>query len=474
MSLAPATRSTAAQRWFRRFLTVHLLLTVLGIAAFLAHATLVRATPPDWHLAIVYLCYWLALIPLVRLALDARRLWRKAAFATLLTGGLLVAGLELLGRYPFGDRGPPSLSECAVAHRRLHHGLLPNTRMIWSPGETANITIQTNEDGLRTDYSRRQFLKAGFRVAVLGDSYVFGFLVNLNESVPMLLEGALRAERAALDVRVLNAGMISYSPLLERQLFADVVCNYRPHVTIMSLNVTDIGDDYKYGRENRSTGDDLHFPYPDEYLRPAERPWEGSPSLQLLRASRLAEPMERLLGRPPAAPAAPGRRYDYYRFELAIGGVVETNHFFPIRHPLDAVRPYYDQTLAHIRRVRDDCRAAGSEFLLVLMPYNLHFNNAESPKDIGRIGRHYNGEEPHRYTFFEYFEPAARQASIDVLNLLPAFQESEEFPLCFEHDSHYNAAGNRLAARTIARYLVQSGKLASIAQDNRAPTVPRH
>ncbi len=460
MTVSPdKQRDETVRRRFRRFLVAYAAFTAAGVAT--AFVVLGRGPSLDWHLAIVYMLYWLALVPIVRFALDARRLWKKTLFAIALGLVLLVGGLELIGQFIVGERRMPSMSECSVAHRRLHHVLLPDSRMVWQPGAAAEsqIFVETNEDALRTPWSRPQFLKAGYRVAVLGDSYAFGFFVPYEQSIPAVLEQKLRARRMDLDVRVLNAGHISWSPLIERQVFDDIVRHYRPHLTLMTLNLSDIGDDYKHGMENTSTGPDLHFPFPDEYLVPASRPWEESPTRQLLRLTRIGEPVQRLLGDAPAKPAEPGRRYDYYRFEIKIGDVVENDLFFPLRHPMEAMRPHYERTFAHIRRTRDACRDAGSDFALVLMPFNFHWNNRESPQDVGRLAGQYTGNEPHRFTFFEFFEEAGEKADMTVINLLDAFQATTEYPLCFEEDAHYNAAGNRLAAGAIAQYLLDSNRL---------------
>jgi hypothetical protein len=41
--------------------------------------------------------------------------------------------------------------------------------------------------------------------------------------------------------------------------------------------------------------------------------------------------------------------------------------------------------------------------------------------------------------------------------MLPAFQATTEFPLCFKSDPHWNVRGNAFVGRFLANYLIDSG-----------------
>ena len=48
---------------------------------------------------------------------------------------------------------------------------------------------------------------------------------------------------------------MSYSPYLERGLFAGVVRQYEPDIVLLMVDVTDIGDDLRYENESISATD---------------------------------------------------------------------------------------------------------------------------------------------------------------------------------------------------------------------------
>ena len=58
---------------------------------------------------------------------------------------------------------------------------------------------------------------------------------------------------------------------------------------------------------------------------------------------------------------------------------------------------------------------------------------------------------------FRYFEKQAQKAPFPIRSLLPDFRDSGVFPTVFEDNLHYNEAGHEIAAKAIARHLVEDG-----------------
>ena len=251
----------------------------------------------------------------------------------------------------------------------LHHKNAPGRSSQGMGGHT----VSTNEDGFRTSYSRASFLQHQERVVLLGDSYVFGLGVAEADTLAPRLEAELRRlltrKGEAADVAVLNTGVISYSPLLERAAFRQVVSAYRPTTTLLLIDVNDIGDDYQYARESISND-------PDEprFDLPEKPPAKGI--CERVALCKAARPLTAKLLLPFAVVAKNWgifrEDYDYYRFEVTVGGKLEKDRFFILRHPLAETRPFFDQTLAHIEALARDARATGSSFELVVMPRYFH------------------------------------------------------------------------------------------------------
>lgn len=374
-------------------------------------------------------------------------------------GPLLLLLFSTLVSLAFGEAAlrllRPSLGESLYERwpsPLLHHRNAPNRASQGMGGHT----VSTNEDGFRSPYSRVEFLKHRQRVVLLGDSYVFGLGVAEPDSLaPQLekeLEGLLAGRGEAGEVAVLNTGVISYSPLLERAAFRQVASAYRPTTTILFVDVNDIGDDWQYARENVSP--DAGEPRWDVPERPRRKgPCERS---ALCKAAR---PLSSKLLLPFATVAKhwglSREDYDYYKFEVEVGGKVEKDRFFILRHPLEETRPYFEATLANIEALARDVAAAGSSFQVVVMPRYFHWNDAECPRNWE--GFRYRVDEPYEEEYLRFFAEAAAREPFPIWGLVEAFRAHRGGPLVFEQDPHWNEAGHLLAARTVAGHLERAG-----------------
>lgn len=408
------------------------------------------------------LLYWLAAAGLALALRERRRVgpWlaarRGAIFLLLFSTALSLAFGEVALRLL-----RPSLGENLYERWPspiLHHRNAPGRSSQGMGGHT----VSTNEDGFRTPYSRAEFLQHRQRVVLLGDSYVFGLGVAEEDSLAPRLEqeleriaaaagGGASAEGAA-DVAVLNTGVISYSPLLERAVFRHLAKEYRPTATILFVDVNDIGDDWQYARENVSQDpDEPRWDVPEQPRK------KGLCELSAL--CKAARPATAKLFLPFATLAKhwglAREEYDYYRFEVKVGGKVEKDRFFILRHPLEETRPFFEGTLANIEALARDVAAAGSSFQVVVMPRYFHWNDAECPRNWE--GFRYRVDEPYEEEYLRFFEEAAAREPFPIWGLVEAFRAHRGGPLVFEQDPHWNEAGHLLAAQTVAGHLAQAG-----------------
>ena len=394
------------------------------------------------------LAAWLVIaVLLVPLAIGLR--YRTAK--TLLALGSIAATLgvtEVAMRYTY----PPSWQPLRkLPSREYHHINRPNAVLYEGRVEGKDVLVRTNEDGFRTGHDRGEFLHYRDRIVVLGDSFTFGADVRQEFVFPEVMEKLLRQKLRRDDVGVLNAGTISYSPLLGKRIFDGIVVNYRPTLVLYVLDVTDIGDDYNYERELVGNGPGSHFDWTG--LRTAH--YYGALAelvdlewvLDVL--DRPITPLLRLAG----SRSAPAREYDWYDFRALIGGQIEKNRYFIYRHPLEQTRPYFDRTWGYITKLADSVRRSGARFELIVAPRYHHWNPRESPKNWE--DEEYELNEPFQYEYFRYFDERRASAPFEIFDLLPAFRATTEFPLVFEDDPHWNEAGHAFVARTLATHLLE-------------------
>lgn len=334
--------------------------------------------------------------------------------------------------------------------RAFHHIHAPRVKMFGGLFEGSAVLIETNEDGLRTPHSRENFLKFKDRVVVLGDSFPFGFGVQVDEAFPAVMERELRRTLGREDLGVLDAGVVSYSPLLERNLFDRLIVQYRPTLTLMVIDMTDIGDDYQYGERLKVSPDgELSFRMKGRGMKSR---WHDGVAL-----AKIGGHIGRAVGRPFAlvkeffAEAPREDQIDYYKFAVRVGGTIETNRFFILRHPLAETLPFFEASYEHIRRTAEAAREAGSEFLVVVIPRYHHWNDRECPNNWE--GKNYRVDEPYEFEYLRFFDQMAESSPFEIFSLLPTFQQSKEFPLVFNNDPHWNRKGQELAGKVLAEHV---------------------
>jgi lysophospholipase L1-like esterase len=105
------------------------------------------------------------------------------------------------------------------------------------------IRVTTVSHGQSVGFRDHAF-RGGPRVAILGDSYVFGYGVDQDETFPAQLERKLRSSGRAVDV--LNAGVPGYGARLERILLEKDVLPLHPALVFVAVFENDFKDNIYY------------------------------------------------------------------------------------------------------------------------------------------------------------------------------------------------------------------------------------
>ncbi len=339
---------------------------------------------------------------------------------------------------PFGGR----------SSRTFHHIYPTNVKMYMGNYEGNDVVVRTNDDGLRSSWSREAYLQKPHRIALLGDSFTMGFGVRQEYMVAQVLEDTLRYQLRQDDIAVLNAGVVSHSPILSKQMYQELVREYEPTVVMLILDCSDIGDDIHYAREASVVDGKVVFDVPETSGRRGY-----SAVLQVLGPvwSRVKQNLEY----PYYTLFHSGTfNYDYYDFEVTVAGKTERNRFFIYRHPLDDTRPFFNKTLGYVRDIKRMVEADGGTFILVVAPRYHHWNDDEAPDNWEVKQYKYGVNDPYEMEYVRYFREVESAGEFDVLNLLYPFIGAKQAPLVFRADPHWNEAGHRFVAARLAEYLV--------------------
>jgi len=109
-----------------------------------------------------------------------------------------------------------------------------------------NITYQINSQGLRdVEYQPNKRIDT-FRIAIVGDSFVEGVGVEVEDTFAKKLEARLNQSKGDHNYEVLNAGTAAYSPLLEYLVLKNTVLKYNPDLVILVFEPINFLDENHY------------------------------------------------------------------------------------------------------------------------------------------------------------------------------------------------------------------------------------
>jgi hypothetical protein len=365
----------------------------------------------------------------------------------LAVGGLLV-GLALLegGLRLVQSAGWGRGDSLGVADPVLHHR--------FRPGATKKISgswYRTNSLGLRDHEYAAAPPPGTYRILMLGDSFTEGFRLAFEDTVAKRVERGLNDGRCRGRYEVVNAGIGSYSPILEYLLLKQLADRVRPHMVVQNFDMTDVHDDFIRGRVAVFGDDGLPVAVPSDpraeaalVLPPLARPDSALGALErrlnrlaLYQAVRRSAVGQRVLG--------PLRLTPERLAERGLAGNVQYDIVAIVRDgEPPGLAEAWQATERYLLAARDLARARGAAYVLVTYPHPYQVAADESP--LGRrklgVGPGVVGDERP----FRRLEALGRREGFPVVNLLPVFRAHHRpgVPLFSERDFHHTQEGARV------------------------------
>lgn len=380
---------------------------------------------------------------------------------------LALAVTELILRLIPKNEKP--LVDCRQENRELHHSLKPNTLCHFSSSEW-NISYRINSIGLR-DEEIAASKDDEFRILVLGDSFVEGYGVDSENRLTEILEKNL-ASKTNRKINVINAGVASYSPLLE-YLSLMKLEYLSPDLVLVGVDLTDFNDEigyYNYFRkpdekaktleeeasrkayEETRTNINTEQAEIQQYKR--ESGW-GKKNLTLyLRIKMTLRQLKTyvivtnfvkdILNRPYLAEGSP----------LFIEGDIESDLFAVTREGLgDEV---YHALFNLPKKSLSDITLYAKEKEIKLMfftyPHGMQVDGEQWAK--GRLTRGFVRGETYSSKPLEDIVKIGDGLKVPSANLLKAFQENSAMKLFFDKDGHFTPGGHKVAADELTRFII--------------------
>jgi len=349
---------------------------------------------------------------------------------------------------------------------------IPNAYYRWT--EEGGSEGHFNSHGFR-DFERTYEKPPGvFRIVVLGDSYVEGFQVPLENAFPAQLEKQLNGQSTGgRRYEVIALGQSGFGTAEEYLRYLNFGTQYSPDLVLLAfLTYNDFQDNSKYlsgqtqefyfvfDQQRRLVEDRSFLDSYERSLTPWKRAFQRLKEKSYL-ASFISERIYLLRfetnnPRFPAAlePADPSPKQTSTLSEFSY-----LNIYAP--HPSERWREAFDLTGEIVLKLRDAVEQHGSRFAVV----SLTNVDQVEPERQERLNQRYgllDYDQPERIV-----EQLATSHGIPFLKLVPAFLayylKTGEHLHGFDerHEGHWNSSGHKLAAEEIARFLRSSDLLAA-------------
>jgi lysophospholipase L1-like esterase len=370
---------------------------------------------------------------------------------------LLLVALSLAAATGLGEIGVRLLG----LQGRQQVRVVPGKGIIFEPGSAyrhvkeGSSSGRFNRQGFRDRERTIAKPPGGYRILVLGDSFVEALQVPLDEAFPAVLEDRLRLRPGGGAVEVLAMGQSGFGTASELMRYLDFGADYRPDVVLLAFYA---GNDVR-DNSRLLSGDAPGFYFtrdPDGALRPdrsrieaLERARDAETLADRLRrvSDLFALVSERLYvlrqGRRATLPAA-----------AADGGA---DLYLEDAGP--AWREAWDVTEAILDRLADETAARGSRLAIVSI------GTAEQvEEELGRAlvagAAGLDLDRPDRR-----LEAMAARRGVPCLRLAPGLRAAEAggsgplYGFGERRGGHWNARGHRVAAELLERFLATAGLL---------------
>lgn len=142
----------------------------------------------------------------------------------------------------------------AIADERLyHHVLTPCSRFVeegFMDGDRREqlefrVSVNVNSLGFRNDEYDVQKAPGTSRVVILGDSFTYGFGLDLEQTFFKKLEAKL-TDRLGHKVEVWDLAAVSWGTVIQERVVRERVLAYSPDVVVVAFDLSDFADNLAY------------------------------------------------------------------------------------------------------------------------------------------------------------------------------------------------------------------------------------
>lgn len=337
------------------------------------------------------------------------------------------------------DRESLDFSKCIKPNLEFHHATVPNSICHFKTSEW-DVTNAFNSQGLRDEeFSSEKDGK--YRILAVGDSFLMGYGVNIEDSMINIFERDLKTSGKNIDV--INAGVNGYSPFIEYLYLMKKGLEYKPDMVILFFTMTDFWEDRQrfsdLATNNNATGAQLENMIKDGSAFFAGPQVVGLKS-HLLGNLKIYSEFSKLMKK--NDPVVQQDVIFQGNIDKDVGAIMRGDKIKDSDYELLWTLP-----INHMRLIADLLDQRDIRFVVVAIPEAIQVSENEWPGRVD-LGFEKNFVDP-RGDWQDELGKRLKALDVDFINLLPAFRESKNFPLYFSYDGHFREAGHKLASEII-------------------------
>lgn len=369
-----------------------------------------------------------------------------------LIGGSLIVSLvvaEGLLQFRQFQNQPIETRNCRRFSSRYHHELIPNAtcRSRYPEWDT---TFSVNSLGMRGPEVTVAKPADTYRIVLVGDSFIESESVNWEDTAGGILQQQLTGETGR-SIEVINAGVISYSPIIYARIIADKVIPLTPDLVMVNVDMSDFQNDYSYRRDMDEGGSFRNILFQQQMGQPhVAAPFIGTKVKYFLRTHSLFYSMSADLVKSQI------RQWRHIPEPtiFQVNDPISDPHF-ATRSVENAQRPeMWMQFLDSMEKIKATLGWKQIPWVIVIYPYG-----HQAAPDEWMIGRTRNGfavGQIYPSVAADRLVEEGERMGIKVVNLVPYFQTAAvrlEAPLYYPVDGHFTPAGQRVFAKGLAEVI---------------------
>lgn len=350
---------------------------------------------------------------------------------------------------------------CRKEDKVLHHGLTSKQSCQFKTNEW-DVMYRINSLGMRDKEYSSIKPQGTFRILLLGDSFAEGYGVEESASYQNQLERLLNDRYPQINVEVINAGVQSYSPVLEYIYLLKVGLTFDPDLIFVNVDVTDFSDERRY--QTFAKGD----VFSQEGSETGEIVWEQAPLF--------AKPIPSVTWLPFIPTPVKWWLHQHSRvYDVTIDTLKrklypntfkaqidftpndpETDAFVIMREGSEGEKLWEDFQKS-VMRIKTITNQKGIPTVFFMHPHG----HQVAPDEWAEGRRAWAFEENKVYptNVQERLGEWGAAEGLDVVNLVPPFKEAagEEAKLFFPVDGHLTEAGHNVIAQALFLFVEQGG-----------------